>query len=216
MFDLVCGVEPEYFESAYNPVWESNHVYEVGDIVTPTTRNAHKYRVTTAGTSGATEPSFPTSSAATVTSGTAVFTENGADVIASSRVFRGQGINYLQLDPYVAGTLTLTYPEGYTLPTYDERDGYLIYTSGNFGPPFIDSVGWYQGIVITASAIWGFNGTPEDVKMAVIELVINLWRETDPATVKLINLEGQPLREKMPPRVWEVARRYRAKGVAFV
>lgn len=215
-FDLACGVKPGYFESAYHPVWESTHPYEVGDIVTPTTRNSHIYRVTTAGTSGASEPTFPTSSAATVISGTVTFTEHGADVVASSRVCRGNGTNYIQLDPYVPSSLTITYPEGYTLPTYDERDGYLIFTSGNFGPPFIDSVGWYQGIAITASAIWGFDGVPSDVKAMIIEFVINLWRETDPAAVKLINLEGQPLREKMPPRVWELCRRYRAKGVAFV
>lgn len=214
--DLVCGVTPEYFESAYHPVWESTHPYEVGDLVTPTTRNSHVYRVTTAGISGASEPTFPTGSAATVTSGNTVFTENGADVAASSRTFRGHGINYLQLDPYIAGTLTLTYPDGYTLPAYDERDGYLIFTSGNFGPPFIESIGWYQGIAITASAIWGFDGTPEDIKMAVIELVLNLKSETDPNSIKMLNLEGQPLREKMPPRVAEICRRYRAKGVAFV
>lgn len=136
--------------------------------------------------------------------------------IATTKTVYGSGLNYLQLDPYVPGSLTLTYPEGYTLPTYDERDGYLIFTSGDFGPPFIDSIGWHQGIAITASAIWGFRETPADVKLAVIELTINLWRETDPAQVKLINIEGQPLREVLPPRVKEIARRYRAKGVAFV
>lgn len=214
--DLVCGVDPEYFESAYHPVWESTHPYEVGDIVTPTTRNSHIYRVTTAGISGASEPTFPTSSGATVVSGAVTFTEYGADVVASSRTFRGQGINYLQLSPYIAGTLTITYPTGYTLPTYDERDGYLIFTRGSFGPPFIESIGWYQGIAITASAIWGFRETPADVKMAVVELVLNLWRETDPAQQKLVNLDGMALRETLPPRVKEITRRYRAKGVAFV
>src|ERR1041385_6647191 len=82
-FDLECGVEPGYFEPALYPVWESNHLYVVGDIITPTTRNSHIYRVTTAGTSGSTEPTFPTSSAATVVSGQVTFTEYGADVVAT-------------------------------------------------------------------------------------------------------------------------------------
>lgn len=216
--DLVCGVDPEYFESAYYPVWESTHPYEVGDIVTPTTRNSHKYRVTTAGSSGATEPTFPTSSAATVASGGVTFTENGADVVASTRTIYGDGTNYLEVGPYVAGTLNAspTYPDGYTVPSFIERGGYLIFSSNGIAPPFSYSTGWYMGVPLTVSAIWGFDGTPEDVKMAVIELVLNLKSETDPNSIKMLSLEGQPLREKMPPRVWEACRRYRAKGVAFV
>lgn len=159
-FDLVCGVDPEYFEAA------------------------------------------------------------GAS--ATNKTVYGDGSNYLKVPPYVAGTnTTLSLPEGYTVPTFIERDGYLILSSDGALTvriaPFPSVYGgWYTGVPITISARWGWAATPEDVKMAVIELVINLWRETDPATVKLINLEGQPLREKMPPRVWEIARRYRAKGVAFV
>lgn len=136
--------------------------------------------------------------------------------IATTKTVYGGGINYLQLEPYIPGSLTITYPDGYTLPTYYERDGYLVFTSGGFGPPFRFGTGWQEGIAITASAIWGFRETPADIKMAVIELVLNLWRETDPAQQKLVNLDGMALRERMPPRVGEIARRYRAKGVAFV
>lgn len=220
MFDLVCGVDPGYFEPAYYPIWQSLHVYVVGDIVTPTTRNLHKYRVTTAGTSGATEPSFPTGSGATVASGTVVFTEYGADVIATNKTIYGNGLNYLKLPPYVPESLnaTLTYPAGYTALTFIESGGYLIQTSTDgVSAPFLNySSGWYGGVPIILSAIWGYEETPEDVKLAVIELVINLWREVDPALAKLTNVEGGILRENLPPRVKEIARRYRGKGVAFV
>lgn len=159
-FDLVCGVDPEYFEAA-----------------------------------------GPT---------------------ATEKTVYGDGTNFLKLPPYVAGTLDtdLSLPDGYTVPTFIEREGYLVLASNGVDvsaiAPWPSAYGWYAGIPFTITARWGWAATPEDVTMAVIELVINLWRETDPATVKLINLEGQPLREKMPPRVWEIARRYRAKGVAFV
>ena len=226
MFDLICGVEPEYFEPAYYPVWESNHAYAVGDLITPTTRNSHVYRVTTAGTTGATEPTFPTSSAATVTSGSAVFTENGADVVASSKTIYGDGTNYLQLPPYVPGTLntTITLPDCYTVPTFIEQNGFLVLTSNGITPPFnrfhnIWWPGWYSGVAITVSAIWGFPSTPADVKQAVIEWSLSVWRDSDPSQLKLVGLDGQisVLREKMPPRVWEVAKRYRAKGTpAFI
>lgn len=219
-FDLCCGVEPGYFNPAYYPVWQSGHVYIVGDIVTPTTRNLHVYRVTTAGTSGASEPTFPTGSGATVTNGTVVFTEYGADVVATNKTIYGNGSSYLKLPPYVPGTLNsvLVYPTGWTALTFVERDGYLIQTSSDgIASPFLNySSGWYGGIPIVASAIWGYASTPEDVKLAVIELVINLWRESDPAFLKLVNIDNQPLREKLPPRVAEIAKRYRVKGAAFV
>lgn len=146
------------------------------------------------------------------------------DATASARTFRGGGSSFLKLDPYVPGSLntTLMVPTGYTAPTFIEKDGYLIITDANGFtpsgqwryPPF--TTGWWEGAAITVSAIWGFDETPEVVSMAVIELVINLVRETDPATLKLTDLEGQPLREKMPPRVMEIARRYRPQvGQAF-
>lgn len=141
--------------------------------------------------------------------------------VATARTFYGDGTNYLRLPPYVAGSLdtSITLPEGYTSPTFTEVNGFLAINSGGVLPPFSrfnNWYGWQAGVAVTVSAIWGYRETPADVKMAVIELVINLWRETDPATVKLINLEGQPLREKIPPRVLEIARRYRLRGAAFV
>ena len=66
------------------------------------------------------------------------------------------------------------------------------------------------------TARWGYEQTPEDVKMAVIEMVINLLRETDPASLNLLDLERQPLREKAPPRVWEVAKRYQMQNAVLV
>lgn len=216
-FDNEAGCEEVYFESALYPVWESLHVYVVGDIVTPTTPNAHKYRVTTAGTSGATEPVFPAGSGATVTNGSVVFTEYGADVIATARTFYGDGTNRLRLDPYVPGTLnsTLGMLEGYTAPEFVESGGYLVLKgSDSVLTPFPIrpfGTGWWTGVPITVTAKWGYSETPGDVKLAIIEWVINIWRETDPAGLKLVNLEGAVLRETMPPRVREVVKLYRMK-----
>lgn len=143
--------------------------------------------------------------------------------IATEMTFYGTGTSYLRLPPYVPGSLeTVTAPTAYTVPSYIEQGGYLIpvdaYGVGPQGPyrypPY--TTGWWEGVPLTVSAVWGWQETPRDVKLATIELVINLVRETDPATLKLTDLEGQPLREKMPPRVFEIARRYRPKvGAAF-
>lgn len=229
LFDLEVGCAPEYFEPALHPIWESLHVYVVGDIVTPTTANAHKYRVTTAGTSGASEPTFPTGSGATVTNGGVVFTENGADVVATARTFYGDGTNFLKLDPYVPGTLnaTLTVPTGYTAPDFIEKDGYLVQATsdgfvlssnavGSFNNRGVFSSRWWAGAPIIITAKWGYAATPADVKLAVIEWIINVWRETDTASLKLVGLDGSILREKIPPRVLEVVKRYKIKAAAAV
>lgn len=222
IFDLVCGVQSEYFEPALYPAWESLHTYVVGDTVTPTTANLHKYRVTTAGVSGASEPTFPTGSGATVTNGSVVFTENGADVVATNQTIYGDGTNYLKLPPYVPGTLgaAVTVPDGYTAPDFVVRGDYLVMSDSTgvlSTSPFLSLSGWWRGVAVTVSAKWGYSESPPDVQAAVIELVINLWRETDPASIKLVNIEGIAIREKLPPRVWEIARRYRVQtGVAFV
>lgn len=145
--------------------------------------------------------------------------------LATEKVIYGNGTNYLKLPPYIDGSLdtNITLPDGYTVPSFIAQSGYLVLTtSSGLIPPFAGFYspywgGWYPGVAVTVSAIWGWRETPADVKMAVIELVINLWRETDPATLKLVGLEGQPLREKIPPRVLEVAKRYRfTTGAVFV
>lgn len=215
MFDNECGVAEGFFESALYPEWESLHVYIVGDVVTPTTPNAHKYRVTTAGTSGATEPTWPTGSGLTVTNGTVVFTENGADVVATERTFYGDGTNILKLDPYVPGSLstTIAVPADYTTPDFIIQNGHLLRSSdtGIPNPAGSYNYGWMARIPVTVTAKWGYESTPADVKAAVIEMAINLWREVDPATAKLSGMDGSIRREAIPPRVKEIAKFYRVK-----
>lgn len=133
---------------------------------------------------------------------------------AAERKFYADGTGYLRLDPYVPGSLngTITMPDGYTVPEFVKRGGYLIRSSlGVLVDARHDADPWPVGVPITVTAKWGYPATPADVKMAIIEFVLNLHRETDPVNVKLVSLEGQPLREKMPPRVAMIANRYRGK-----
>lgn len=145
-----------------------------------------------------------------------------AESTASARTFYGDGTHYLKLDRYVPSSLntSISLPEGYTAPEFVQREGYLVISSSGVlsgrSAPYACAGGWQAGVPVTVSAKWGFEATPDDVKLAVIELAINLWRELDPANIKLVNLEGQPLREKYPPRVWEIAKRYRANSGVLV
>ena len=142
----------------------------------------------------------------------------------STKIVYGDGTNLLRLPPYVPGSLnpTLVVPDGYTAQEFVEQgsegDQYLVRSFNNV--PVAFSVfcggGWYPNVPITVTAKWGFTATPADVKHAVIEFVINLVKEVDPATIKMTGLDGQPLREKMPPRTRMVADRYKARGVVLV
>lgn len=140
----------------------------------------------------------------------------------STRMFYGDGTSYLRLDPYVAGSLSISVPSGYEAPTYIERNGYLLLTTRDVGaivsqlPPWCMGTGWWSGLPITVTARWGYAATPADVKLAIIEMVINVLRETDPANLNLLDLERQPLREKYPPRVKQVADFYRAQQGVLV
>lgn len=204
IFDLLCGVEPNHFQSVTYALWQSNTKYEVGDIVVPTTSNVHKYRVTTAGTSGASEPTWPTGSGATVVNGTVTFTENGTDVIATTeKVIYGTGIGYLKLPPYVAGSIAVDgveMPSGYTVPSYVESNGYLIvkdattgvllspgYYSDGWGQYWFGG-GWEKNVPLTITARWGYDGVSEDIKQVVIKIAMLLWRSTDPAFTRTADL----------------------------
>lgn len=146
---------------------------------------------------------------------------------ATARTFYGDGTNFLKLDAYVAGSLnpTIGVPDGYEAPTFIEREGYLVLTTSEGSllhqwPPFPSwwriGSGWWAGLPIVITAKWGYVTTPADVKLAVIELTINLLRETDPAAIKLINTEGLAIREKMPPRVRTIVELYRRRESVLV
>lgn len=57
--------------------WAASKSYIVDQQIGPTTPNGHKYICTTAGTSGASEPSWSTDTGAAVSDGSVVWTENG-------------------------------------------------------------------------------------------------------------------------------------------
>jgi hypothetical protein len=59
--------------------WAASETVVLNEVRFPTTPNGHLYKCTTAGTTGSTEPTWPTGPGATVTDGGVVWTEVGAD-----------------------------------------------------------------------------------------------------------------------------------------
>ena len=62
--------------------WVASTAYALGDVARPVTGNSHLYQCTTAGTSGSTQPTWPTTGG-TVTDGTAVWTDLGTAATAA-------------------------------------------------------------------------------------------------------------------------------------
>ncbi len=69
----------DYVEPSRGAPWQASTAYLTNALVEPTSsnRNRRYYKCTTPGTTGATEPTWTQVSGGTVTSGTAVFTEQG-------------------------------------------------------------------------------------------------------------------------------------------
>lgn len=65
-------------------LWAPSEAQAVGDLVVPSTLNGYLYRCTTAGTTGTTEPSWPTTVGNTVSDGTAVWTCGSATAAAGT------------------------------------------------------------------------------------------------------------------------------------
>jgi hypothetical protein len=72
-------IQPLPADPADVGAWQSETAITLGEIVVPTTANGHYYQCTTAGTTAASEPTWP-EDGTTVTDGTAVWTDMGSNV----------------------------------------------------------------------------------------------------------------------------------------
>lgn len=68
---------PDTNKHPFYDTWAAATVYALNSYRVPVVNNGHIYVVTTAGTSGATEPTWPTTSGATVADGTVTWQERG-------------------------------------------------------------------------------------------------------------------------------------------
>lgn len=70
------------------PAWNPSRAVVLNDFYLPDVLNGHKYKVTTAGTTGTSPPVWPLTSGGTVASGTSVFTEFGSTVLGQTGLTR--------------------------------------------------------------------------------------------------------------------------------
>ena len=114
--------------------WQASHAYTLGAVVNG--GNGHWFKVTTAGTSAATAPTWPTSSGGTVTDGTVTWTEQGATATYAYRVsaVTDTGETLACAEQTVTGPATLSAdtPAKLTWTKEDGASSYNVYgrTSG--------------------------------------------------------------------------------------
>ena len=130
-----------------------------------------------------------------------------AETAASAKIFRGTGTALLRLAPYVPGSLTAL--TGYDLMNFRERGApplqYLLAPAGGY---------FSEDTRYEATARWGFAAVPAEIQQATVALAIKIFRESDPATVRMSDTENQ-LTQSVPPFVRSITDAYKKMNLYF-
>jgi len=148
------------------------------------------------------------------------FLAGDPDQAATTRLFWGDGTDYLAIDPHLSSyDPTITMPTGfetlgfmtanpYRNPrNYDGQHFWLVRTYGESQSRFsalnerrdyffaefsnqIDYTGWPQGIRASVTAKWGWDATPADVREAVLEMVALMFRSKDQGFARAVAIDG--------------------------
>ena len=139
-----------------------------------------------------------------------------------TRTFYGDGTAYLKVPPYVVDPddivvlPTVTIPgEEYEVATTDWRtQGQFLVWIDKAGRTHPDAIvnrytGWQEGVAVDVRATWGWEATPDDVKMATIQLALHLWRSGDPAFAVVSGTDKAISPTALPIFATEIADKYR-------
>lgn len=104
---------------ACSDAWTTSTAYSIGDRVVPTTPNDHVYEVTTAGTSGATEPTWPTDGSSVV-DGTITWLDSGTQVQTIGAETGESRSDFDDIDDYNGLSEAPTDQTGTAMPGYSD------------------------------------------------------------------------------------------------
>lgn len=130
---------------------------------------------------------------------------NVADDEVSLRSYRANGTRYLELFPYIAGTITIIDVDGTDVfeavaadRTYREKEGFLIFDGEITADTSID-----------VTARYGFTAIPADVKLACIEQALLNWRRKDMSFADISGVPAAAALAEFSPSFVATTKRYR-------
>lgn len=152
------------------PAWAASTAYAAGAFVVPAPENTHVYKCTTAGTSGATQPTWPTAAGGSVTDGTVTWAEVGlnkldGEIMAIDNYYKFNGDQYLMFvttkriyryDPVndtvldITGATPLTGSVDHPI-TCEIAEDLFVFTNG------VDRVKYWDGTAATIADLPGLN-----------------------------------------------------------
>jgi len=131
-FEVSLGGSTINYALTY-PTWVAATTYSVGTVITPTSGNGHSYIVTTAGTSGITEPAFPSGIGSTVSDGLPATVWAATSAYAVNAYVKpsiDNGHVYKALNAGTSGPTQPSFPTGTGATVSDS--GYPGYTTNTY------------------------------------------------------------------------------------
>lgn len=120
----------------------------------------------------------------------------------STKYFRSDGTQHIRLLPFIGGSITAITVDSValSLPSEDyfESDFFLVF-----------DYEIEKNKIIAVTAKWGFTDTPPDIKQAVIEQALFLWRKKDLAFADLANVASAVANAETSQTFAGVAQKYR-------
>jgi len=121
------------------------------------------------------------------------------------RKYRANGTRYVEVDPYIADSITVIDVDGTDYfeaveadRDYREKEHFLL-----FDGEIADET------PLSITARWGFGAVPLDVQLACIEMGLMLWRRKDAAFAELANVSAAVANAEFSPTFLATTRRYR-------
>lgn len=135
------------------------------------------------------------------------FAPLGQNALATEKSFELKS-SYLKLPPYLANSIESVKINDIVYSGYQEKDGYLIFEIDRTAP-FIISFWLNNGAKVKAK--FGFNAIPADIKFAVIEQALFLFRRKDLSFAEMSGVSSQTVNSPLSPTMGFVAEKYREK-----
>jgi hypothetical protein len=108
--------------------------------------------------------------------------------VASTKLVRGYGTQYLTIPAHEAGTVTLVeYMSGQNPAAYSTVADEYLEESGQL----YRSYGWGGTPRYRITAVWGYGPVPAAIEELTLELAVNIWRSKDKGGfTEIVGVEG--------------------------